>query len=121
MDSRFLNVDLDVRCRAGVAPLLRALGKTVMVLHAEETWASLELSGPQPSSAEEAIKRYAKLVRALSTRGKAAWRRCDARTMNIGVEAGTVQEAGVYSLDRATLRLLDALAADVVFTVYPTR
>ena len=68
MESRFLNVDLDLRCQKGVARLLRALGKKVSVLHAEETWAALELAGPQPRSAEEAIERYADLVRKLSVR-----------------------------------------------------
>jgi hypothetical protein len=118
VESRFLNVDLDLRCQKGVGRLLKALGKRVRVHHAEETWAAVELAWPQPSSAEDAIERYAKLVRKLSAAGRAAWKRCESRTMNIGIEAGTEHRAGTYRLGRESLALIAELEADVLFTVY---
>jgi hypothetical protein len=87
-------------------------------MHTEANWASFELTW-QPASPEDAIAGFAKVIRSLSARGRAAWERCEVRTMNIGVEAGREHPAGIYPLRRASLKLLEQLGADVVLTVYP--
>lgn len=47
--AQFLNVDLDLRDEAGVTDLVRALEPQMVVLHQDETIASLELYAPAHS------------------------------------------------------------------------
>ena len=82
-----------------------------------------EVGPPAEDAAAEAVPQANVMSREVEDAGRRAAHpsSVNSRTMNIGVEAGTVRQAGIYSLGTATLRLLDALDADVVFTVYPAQ
>jgi len=64
--TEFLNVDLFFESSAGVQGLLDALGSRVVVIHASETVAAVELE-TAPASADEAVVRFGELYLGLST------------------------------------------------------
>ncbi|MFY0576035.1 hypothetical protein ACN28S_18235 [Cystobacter fuscus] len=62
--TRFLNVDLDLRARSGLAELVRALEPTMSVMNHHGDVASLELH-EQPEDIDDAMRRFVELIHAL--------------------------------------------------------
>lgn len=71
----FLNVDLELRSSSGLLRLLAELGKAVVILHADDGFACLELE-EQPGSPEEAIMRFSTLIDHLSAVAREEWDQC---------------------------------------------
>jgi hypothetical protein len=116
--TRFLNVDLDLKCGRGAkAELMRCLGSRMLLLHSEKDLAIFEHS-QSPKTPEQGILLIAAVVRKLPRRARAQWNDCERRTMNIGVHAGTLPHEAHFPLGSEALRALTEMGADVLVTVY---
>ena len=116
-ETTFLNVDLILRGPVGLSTLLSALGDSVLVLHADDQGACLELPEP-PATPEEAVTRFCSLITGLPAGARDEWNRCSERTLDVGIQAGDVPHEARYRLPAPALALAASLGADVVFTVY---
>jgi len=116
--AHFLNVDLDLESRAGLANLLTALEPHVFVLSSTARRASVELA-KQPRSAEEAVVGIIRLVQTLSVKGRRAWRQCTKRVLNIGLQAGESPHQFVVPLSAQVIQEVARASLGLAITVYP--
>jgi hypothetical protein len=123
-ESQFLNVDLDIEAPFDLAPLVAALGDDVFALHtgpARDGYEThLELAGEsiQPSSADFAIRVFARLLSQLAPEAKQLWDRAARRDFNIGIQGGLAPHAFEVALSRDVLAAVADLGARIVITVY---
>lgn len=115
--TRFLNVDLDLKARAGLMLLVRALHPALIALHASDQEATLELAS-QPSSAAQAIEEISKEVARLPAGLRSAWDSCLTRNMDVGVAAGRAPHQVLFALPHSTLLQLTEMGTGLAFTVY---
>ena len=119
--THFLNVDLDIYSRSDLQPLVSALGKKVIVLHAgrdKRTFsAHLELAR-NARNADAAISAFCVLIESLGPRERALWNASKIRDFSIGVQAGDHPRACEFALAAATLKAAAKLGARVSFVVY---
>ncbi len=121
--THFLNVDLELKSRADLGPLLAALDKTTVVLHTRKErgmhYASLELyEFSKYTKPETCIARFVQLVRRLPPTARRLWDRALQRRFDIGIEA--VPNGGTYAshVTVATLRGAAEVCAEIAVTVY---
>ncbi len=118
---RFLNVDLDLKSRDDLAPLVARLGTRVVEIHSRKErgfhYVSLELSEQRYANPDACIARFAALVLALPAPAKLLWDHASQRQFNIGIEAaaGDRYEAVIKA---PTLALVAQLRGEVAVTVY---
>jgi len=119
----FLNVDLDLWSAAPLDPVINALGRRVIVLHAGKDGrryrAHLELSG-MARDADRVISRFVALVDGLPRTARDAWNRAQVREFNIGVQAGTTPHHYGVGLQPDTVRGVARINARLGVTVYAT-
>lgn len=113
----FLNVDLDLRCAAGLDDLLAALASRAIVLHRTENTASLE-ADQDSETLDAAVTRLLDLVAALPPAARAVWDRCEARVFNIGLRAGVSPHAAGFGLTERAVQRLAAVGAGIEITIY---
>lgn len=113
----FLNVDLELRSSSGLLRLLAELSRAVVILHADDGFAVLELD-EQPGSPEEAVTRFATLVDQLTEAAREEWDECSERVLGIGIQSGVTPHQISYRLSARSLAMAANIRADVVFTVY---
>jgi len=117
-----LNVDLEVRSRTNLRPLLDALGDRVVVLHDGRTGSThlvaLELIDHRPKNADVIIRRFVALLTDLPTAAARAWFRATSRVFDVGIQAGTKPTPHRTIITRATLESITRLQASVVVTTY---
>jgi hypothetical protein len=124
IESRFLNVDLDVEAPFDLAPLVAALGDEVFELHTGPVGdgfeTHLELAGEsiQPASADVAIRELVRLLNQLAPDVKQLWDRATRRDFNIGIQGGITPHAFEVALPRDVLAAVAELGARIVITVY---
>ena len=118
----FLNVDLELASKDNLAPLVAALGKNVVVLHAVRHRGrhkvNLELSG-SPKTASAGITRFVKLLHRLPGPARRLWVRASVRDFNVGVRAGLEPHSAEFILEKKVLNEVVRLGGGLVFTVYP--
>jgi hypothetical protein len=121
-ETRFLNVDLDIRSRARLEPLVAAFGKRVLVLHVgpegKGHGAHLELANSHRKNANALIRALIALVRKLPKAGRRLWDQAQSREFNIGIDAGVKPFSYELRLDSETLESVAGVGGRVVFTVY---
>ncbi len=92
----FLNVDLIIRSRTDLEPLVSAMGKRVIVLNVGSEnrayKAYLEISG-LAKEPEDVIRAFCKLIRGLPRSARRHWFSAQSRLFDVGV--GSVQK-GTY-------------------------
>jgi hypothetical protein len=115
--TEFLNVDLFLESAGGVGGLLEALGSRVVVLHASETAAAVELETP-PSSADEAVVRFGELYLGLPPEARQAWSQCRVRRLDVGVQSDFEPHETNVILSPHALRHLISMDAELALTVY---
>jgi hypothetical protein len=121
--TRVLNVDLDLVAKADLSPLLERFGRSVFVLRntvdrrVHTLW--LELSTP-PRNIDQAVLRYAALVRRLPHRERRLWNACRSRRVNIGIQAEAAPHAQYFELSETAVLGATEISASVVITVYGT-
>jgi hypothetical protein len=90
----------------------------VLVLNKTKHEASIELSGIQPKSIDEAVLHFSALIKALPSRVSTIWEQCEVRKMNIGIQGGAQPHEAYFALSENTVSLLASIRAEIVFTVY---
>src|SRR5258708_5978753 len=125
-ETQFLNLDLEILSKASLAPLVKAFGKRVLVLH-EGRWgrrhgAFLELS---PSGHEEnpdvLIRRLAALVRKLPVSARRLWNGAIVKRFDIGVQAGLRPRNFELAIRTETLEAVARIGASIGITVYAAK
>jgi hypothetical protein len=121
--SSFLNVDLLIRSRYSLEPLLKEWGKIMARIPDAKPahkahWIVVNLRW-QPKTAEATIRALLRLVNKLSRRGRYAWKNASSRIFDIGIQAGITQQSfEEVQLSRSTLRELARLDGSILVTVY---
>jgi hypothetical protein len=77
----------------------------------------MELTEPY-GSVEDTVSSFVNLIQSMSYREKLLWNKCDERTINIGIQAGTNPHEKCFSLSSGLLSSLARFKCDAVFTVY---
>jgi hypothetical protein len=115
----FLNVDLDIKSRVDPHVMIDAWNGRMLPQRIPlpgRHWVRLMLA-TQPKSPADAIRRYAKLVRALPPRARAVWTQAS-KELDIGVQAGFEHRSAEWVLDPSVVEAIAAMGARVRFTVY---
>ncbi|MCP3144085.1 hypothetical protein [Pyxidicoccus xibeiensis] len=115
--TKFLNVDLELRCESGLLDLVRVLEPHCVVLHETPRFACLELA-THPRTVEEALLGFGALIQALPGAPRATWERCEQRRFDIGIHAGLQPHSTPFGFSSRAVRMLADLGAEVGFTVY---
>jgi hypothetical protein len=118
-ETRLLNVDFDIRASTGLGDLLRALGSSVVILNNDDpTFASVEIGTMDPQTIDEAALLYYHAIQSLPDAAKEIWVKAEARSFNIGIQAGRLPHSAAFPVSARTLSLLEDLNAEIVLTVY---
>lgn len=127
-ETRYLNVDLELRSAADLSPLAEHWGERVMVLFnhrvgecyhlALETAVAETSRPPSAADADACIQDFLALFSALPSPLLALWTGCTSRTFDIGVTAGTTPPAFALTPSEPTLRAVAELGAAARLTVY---
>jgi len=127
-DPQFLNIDLDVRSRRSLAPLVAAWPWSYQPPVAENRrnphWLTLNPRRitPRRRTAERATKELLGHVRRLRGEARRSWNHARVRVFDIGVQAGGPGRACEdVQLTAETLRQIAFVGAQVKVTVYPAQ
>lgn len=120
--SSFLNVDLDIRSRESLEPLLKEWGERARIPDAKPPdkarWILVNVLS-QPKTAEAAIHALLRLVNKLPKAGRYAWNNASSRIFDIGIQAGIAPHPfEEVHLSPSTLRELARLKGSILVTVY---
>ena len=119
--TQFANVDLDLRLRGDLSPVVAALGKRVLVIHEHKArgrhWVRLILI--QPRSPEHAIRRLAALLAGLPPSARRSLKEAK-KEFDIGIEGGHEPASAEWVLSTEVMAAVAALGARLRFTVYST-
>jgi hypothetical protein len=122
-ESAFLNVDVDVRSRKPLDPLVAALDGKCSVhylgRHSRRYWA--HFAPYSPKSAEEAIKFLSRTLGALPTTARRLWSNADERVFDVGIQAGLRPHPSEFLLSEAAVASIVRLGGSVRVTVYAAR
>lgn len=114
-------MDLEITSASSLEPLLEVLRAHVTVVgtwHNGRThFVGLELLSQRPTTPDQAIRAFARVLKTLPAGARRAWKAARKRCFNIGIQAST-GPAFETELEAATLAAVVALDATVVFTVY---
>jgi hypothetical protein len=122
-DGQFLNIDLDVRSRRSLAPLVTAWPCAYRPLVADgrphPRWLLLNAKG-RGLNAEIVAKRLLRHIENLRGDARQCWKDAHRRVFDIGVQAGGPGRAlEEVRLTAETLRRIGAVGAQIQVTVYP--
>lgn len=118
--AQFLNVDLDIKSRVSLEPLIKEVEHRTIVLHHAKSgkyWFAV-LEVVLPRNADRAIRAFVRLVKGLSPAARALWDGALVRTFNVGIQAGLQPAAFEQRVEAKSVREAAALGADIVVTVY---
>ena len=118
----YLNVDLEIRSRFELAPLVKELSKSLFVLHtgreARMHFASFEVASLEDSP-DLAIREMAHAIMNLSSSSRDIWKSAADRTFDIGSEQLPGRRPYVQILEPETIDVIAKLRGRVKFTLYP--
>ena len=116
----FANVDLDLRVRGDLSPVIAALGERVLVIHQDKSrgrhWVRLSLI-QQPGSPEYAIRKLAVLLAGLPPSARRTLAKAK-KEFDIGIEGGNDPASAEWVLSPDVIAAVAALGAQVRITVY---
>jgi hypothetical protein len=118
--THFLNVDLDIRARAGLEELLRSMAPSVIVMYQAEQSASVELN-EDSLSLDQTIVKFVELIKSLPSQARNIWDQCEARELNIGIQAGNEPYAATFAISSKAVSMLAEAKFEVVITTYAPR
>lgn len=117
----YLNVDLELTSQHDLAPLADALRPHVYTLHVGRRgrwyWASFELHRP-PRTPDAAIRRLVEVLRRLTPRQRAHWKRATRRDFNVGIQAAPGPYSREFPIEAETVAIVGAVGGRIVVTVY---
>ena len=118
----YLNVDLEIRSRTSLLPVVEALRPHLLVLHAGRVrgtfLASFQLPGVTRSP-DVAIRRFAQALADLAPALQARCREARDRVFDIGLEWAVGSRAFPLALRGDTVKTIAQLNARVAVTLYP--
>jgi len=119
----YLNVDLEIRSRSDLTPLVQALQHRLFVLHSGRVHgmfvASFETAGlSHPPDA--AIHHLAAALRRVPPSVQRLWRQARDRVFDIGVAKAAGPMPFSLTLRQDTVRIVTALNARLALTFYPS-
>jgi hypothetical protein len=120
-NSEFLNVDLDIRSRRSLAPLVAAwpwVQTPGLDAGRVPRWV---VASPRivPKDADAAIRHLVTLVDALPKAARRSWKEASSRTFDIGIQAGLEPRSfEEVKLREGTLKDITRLSARLLVTVY---
>jgi len=121
--AEYLNVDLEIRSRSDLTPLVDELSKSLFLLYAgriRRTFFANFETGGMSLAPEKAIKRLADAVFALPPSARKFWKAAEDRVFDIGVEANSAgPDIFALALQPETLKTIAQLNARLAFTFYP--
>jgi hypothetical protein len=120
-DAQFQNIDLDVRSRRSLAPLLEALGEWARrPIPDESRWIILNARG-SAKGADGVARLLLKHIESLRGEARRCWRDAHRRVFDIGIQAGGAGSRAFEEvrLTADTMRRIAAVDAEVQITVYP--
>lgn len=115
--THFLNVDFDLESERGIAELMEALGRKVIVLCQTDTLASFELCR-EHESVEACLSKFASAIECLPPSARSIWDGCARRTANVGIQAGLQPRSAEFSISRPVIMAFAAIGCDLTFTIY---
>jgi hypothetical protein len=121
VNTRFLNVNLELVATTDVQPLLAHLEASTIELRNsvddgnQTVWLELDAD---PSDPDEAIRGFAALIESLPDHLREQWAGCDDRCLNIGIERGLTPHASAFGISSETLVRIAGLTARLEITVY---
>ena len=123
--AQFLTIDLEVKSRRSLAPLVAAWPSAYQPLAAggrpDPRWLILN-PGSVTSTAEIAAKRLLRHIARLRGDARQCWRRAHRRVFDIGIQAGGPGHAfEEVRLTADTLSRIAATGAQIQVTVYPAK
>jgi hypothetical protein len=121
IQTKFLNVDIDLKSVTDPDPFVQALGSKVLSQRIGKVgrahWVRLMLVR-QPTSPTDVILRFAKLVAKLSSKDRAIWLNAITREFDIGIQGGFEPTSAEWVLERNVVEAVARLGARVRITVY---
>jgi hypothetical protein len=122
MTAGYLNVDLEIRSRSSLMPLVDALRPRLLVLHAGRIrgtfFASFEISGTTLPP-DMAIRRLARALSDQPPRIQRLWKEARDRVFDIGLEMKARPSTFALALRPGTVKTIARLNARVAITLYP--
>ena len=126
--TQLLNVDLDIRSKSDLQPLVDAIGKRMIVLYVgrenRHYKARLELVGshlPQlrhPKSPETLILEFCKVICRLPPDARKLWDGAKTRELDIGIESGKPYKYYWFALAPKAIKAALEMNAQIAVTVY---
>ena len=121
-DTRFLCVDVEVKSRQSLTPLVDGLGDDVLVLYnsnvSELNVVAFQWAGDD-GGAEQSLSNLCSLIESLSDSARACWDRSLLRVFDLGFECGNGSATFRATVNVETVRSVADLGATFVFTIYP--
>lgn len=118
-DAQFLTIDLDVRSRRSLTPLVSVWPEVYQPLPSDSRWVILNafVSGTAEAAAKELLQHISRLRGA----ARQCWKQAHRRTFDIGVQAGGPGRRAFEDvrLTADTLRRIAGAGAQIQVTVYP--
>ena len=119
---RYLNVDLLIKAREDLTPIVVEFGKDVIVLtndkHGDFYYAYFEIADSHAGPNED-IEYFCSLVENLEGKAQRLWDNSFYRIFDIGYESGTSNNSYSSDLREPVVKRLAALNASIRVTIYP--
>ena len=121
LDTRFLNVDLDVYSKRDLRPLVDRLGRKVGVLFAgrekRKFSAHLEIASHR-NTADATIRAFCRLIDDLPEPERNIWDAAIVRSFSIGVQAEIGSPVRDFQVRQGTVTAVANVGGEIVVTVY---
>ena len=121
-DIRYLNVDLLIKSRSDLTPIVKAFGEDVIVMSndkfGEFYYAYFEIAGSHAGPNED-IGYFCSLIEGLEDGDKKLWDNAFYRIFDIGYESGTSNNSYSSDLKAYVISKISEVNASVRVTVYP--
>jgi hypothetical protein len=119
--THFLNVDLDIRSKHDLQPLVKALGRRVIVLYVgreQRNWSAHLEVARNVRTADAAIWAFCGLIEGLPKPARALWNTANVRGFSIGIQGGMQPNPCDFVIRPKTVRAVSLLGAQIVLTIY---
>ena len=121
-DIRYLNVDLLIKSRDDLTPIVKAFGEDVIVLSNDKAgefhYAYFEIAGSHAGPNED-IEYFCSLIEGLEDENKKLWDNSFYRIFDIGYESGTSNNSYSSDLRESVVKSMAKFNASIRVTIYP--
>ena len=121
-DIRYLNVDLMLKSREDLTPIVNAFGEDVVALSNNKAgnfyYASFEIAGSHAGPSED-IEYFCCLIEGLEDENRKLWNNAFYRIFDIGYESGNSNNSFSSDLRKNVLKRMAEANASIRVTIYP--